>query len=207
MTEQDICELFPSDSPGRSAAEALISRATPSLLAGDPLDPAISEKLAHLDGASLFGQAPIFDPALAEGARAGLLLWNDDFEASHRVAQDISNVTGSYWHGVCHRREGHRGAGLASNMDNTRYWFRRVSSHPIFPALYGEALALLQAASPEMCEILSHRGSWDPFLFIDWIQACEEGANSDRRALEAIQAAEMKLLLEYSARGARETRA
>ncbi len=55
---------------------------------------------------------------------AGLWLYVDDLERSHTVSQSIEDTTGSYWHGIMHRREG--------DFSNSHYWIRRAAGHPLF---------------------------------------------------------------------------
>ncbi|MBI1335956.1 MAG: hypothetical protein GC164_03230 [Phycisphaera sp.] len=63
------------------------------------------------------------NPTLA----AGLWLYVDELDKSHVVSQSIDSTTGSYWHGIMHRREG--------DFSNSHYWFRRVGSHPAMERL------------------------------------------------------------------------
>ncbi len=53
---------------------------------------------------------------------AGLWLYIDDLDRSHTISQAIENPTGSFWHGIMHRREG--------DFSNSHYWFRRAGRHP-----------------------------------------------------------------------------
>lgn len=56
------------------------------------------------------------------GLSAALLaLWHDgrgDWDAAHRVAQDIDDADGSWIHAYLHRKEGDAG--------NAAYWYRRA---------------------------------------------------------------------------------
>lgn len=54
---------------------------------------------------------------------AGLWLYVDDLESSHGICQDLETPTGSFWHGILHRREG--------DYSNSRYWMRRAINHPL----------------------------------------------------------------------------
>lgn len=58
-------------------------------------------------------------PALA----SGLWLYVDALDRSHRISQGIDDSTGSFWHGIMHRREG--------DFSNSHYWFRRAGLHPV----------------------------------------------------------------------------
>lgn len=60
---------------------------------------------------------------------AGLWLYVDELDRSHRISQQIETPTGAFWHGIMHRREG--------DFDNAHYWFRRVGSHPAMAAIPG----------------------------------------------------------------------
>ena len=83
------------------------------------------------------------DPAFAgrEELQAGLWLYVDDLDRSHTICQGIDDETGSYWHGIMHRREG--------DFSNSHYWFRKVGNHP--------AMALIDG--------------YDPHRFIDEAEA------------------------------------
>jgi len=63
---------------------------------------------------------------------AGLWLYVDDLERSHTISQGISSATGSFWHGIMHRREG--------DFSNSHYWMRRAATHPLFDELAPAAL-------------------------------------------------------------------
>jgi hypothetical protein len=57
---------------------------------------------------------PTVEPAL-------VALWHDargDWEAAHKVAQDIRGTTGAWIHAYLHRKEG--------DLANARYWYERA---------------------------------------------------------------------------------
>jgi hypothetical protein len=54
---------------------------------------------------------------------AGALLYVDDLEQSHELAQGIHSPIGSLWHAVMHRREG--------DFENSKYWYRQAGWHPL----------------------------------------------------------------------------
>ncbi len=89
-----------------------------------PLGGAMSQLVVKESGeAALVGPLigdPLFTsrPALI----AGLWLYVDQLDASHRVSQELDDSTGAFWHGIMHRREG--------DFSNAHYWFRRVGHHP-----------------------------------------------------------------------------
>ncbi len=61
--------------------------------------------------------------------QSALWLYIDELDRSHTISQDIDDATGSYWHGIMHRREG--------DFPNAHYWFRKVGIHPAMADLAG----------------------------------------------------------------------
>ncbi len=53
---------------------------------------------------------------------AGLWLYVDELDRSHRISQRIDTPTGSYWHAIMHRLEG--------DFSNSHYWLRKTGRHP-----------------------------------------------------------------------------
>jgi hypothetical protein len=96
--------------------------------------------------------------------RAALHLWNDSLERCHALAQDIADATGSYLHGVMHRRE--------PDYGNAKYWFRRVGRHPVFERL---------------------DKAWDPFHMVDQCEKAARDAPLEL-SLRPLQAREIALL-------------
>jgi hypothetical protein len=58
---------------------------------------------------------------------SALWLYVDELDRSHTVSQGIENATGSFWHGIMHRREG--------DFGNSHYWFNKVGHHPAMAAM------------------------------------------------------------------------
>lgn len=75
---------------------------------------------------------------------AGLWLYVDDLDRSHTISQGMPSATGSYWHGIMHRREG--------DFGNSHYWFHRVGNHPAMANIDGydghEFVDAVAAAGP-----------------------------------------------------------
>lgn len=123
--------------------------------------------------------------------KAGVWLWHDAMDESHACAQSIEGkgwkLSGDYWHAIMHRRE--------PDYGNSKYWFRHVGAHPVFPELGKRAEPLIAEAAPEWKERLLHNG-WDPFAFVDF---CELAAGKSppqwTELAERIQELEMLLLL------------
>jgi hypothetical protein len=106
----------------------------------------------------------------------GLLIWNDDFNTAHPIAQGIDTPDGSYWHAIIHRQE--------ADYSNARYWFRRVGNHPVLRAL---------AAVPEAKPFVKN-GAVDAAAVVD---ACERAPDGEEEAaLRRLQVTEFNLLLQ-----------
>ncbi len=134
---------------------------------------------------TLFPSAPA-----PEAAMAGLWLYFSCFEEAHEIAQNISTVEGSLWHGILHRQEPDSG--------NAAYWFRQAKSHAIYPELVKRALEVV-SRHPEA--EFRPSAKWDPFGFILFCERARDmpGSESAAAALE-IQLAEWQLLFDYCAR-------
>lgn len=187
-----------------------IAEAIEKLEAGNPLPTLVPQKawsseltdaLESVSLDDLFEGESLKNTTFAEAIKSGLLLWNDALDESHNISQGLGNQTGSYWHGIMHRRE--------PDYSNSKYWFGRVGTHPIFPALRERALELFEEtpnpsdALTDIGQAIAAQAAWDAYQFIDWCQAAEGDADSDvTRFLQQVQAEEIKLLLAYSYRNA-----
>jgi hypothetical protein len=153
----------------------------PPLVPRGTWDPALSGRIERL--------------AAPAELRAALFLWNDHLERAHELAQDIPTPTGSYLHGVMHRRE--------PDYGNAKYWFRRVGDHPAFGPLRAAARELLEGPFRDLAEAapLRRKEAWDPFLMVDWCAAAEGRDPSDPfvRFLREIQLREIEGLVRFAA--------
>ena len=183
-----------------------IAEVIEKLEAGNPLPTLVPQKawsaeltdaLASKSVDELFQGESVKNTTFGDAIKSGLLLWNDALDESHNISQGLANQTGSYWHGIMHRRE--------PDYSNAKYWFGRVGTHPIFPQVRERALAIL-SETPDPSDALAHmaqtietEAQWDAYQFIDWCQAAEDGTDADvTRFLQQVQAEEIKLLLAYS---------
>ena len=118
---------------------------------------------------------------LPDTVRAGLYLACGGWNEAHNLVQDIEAQDAYFWHAIVHRQE--------PDAANSSYWFRRVGSHPIFPALAVQA------------EELGYRtgGRWDPFTFIQYCEDAHTGSEEECIA-KAVEQAEWELLFDHCAR-------
>ena len=150
------------------------------------------QALAALDVDTLLGPRSLADRSMARSCLAGLWLLHDFLDESHRISQEIETPTGSYWHGIMHRRE--------PDYENSKYWFRRVGEHPTFAAL-GEAAHELAAESGEAGKPLGASETWDPFHFVDLCRQAHRGGPLESLC-QRIQRVEWELLFDHSYRHA-----
>ncbi len=105
-----------------------IAQATKPLFDVLPLDAAM-EALVVTDSAPpshvALVESIVAVPAIAAKPAlcAALWLYADELDRSHVISQGIPDATGSFWHGIMHRREG--------DFGNSHYWFHKVGDHPV----------------------------------------------------------------------------
>jgi hypothetical protein len=125
----------------------------------------------------------VADRDMAECCLAGVWLLHDCLDESHQVSQGIHTTSGSFWHGIMHRREG--------DFSNAKYWFRHVGEHPVFDPLAERAAALG----------LTIHGPWEPYAFVDMCQAALRDGKNLELCLD-VQQVEWELLFDYCYHGA-----
>lgn len=148
------------------------------------------DQLSQLSPADLFTDCRVTDRDMAACCLSGLWLWNDFLDESHTLSQSIETTSGSYWHGMMHRRE--------PDYSNGKYWFRRVGQHDIFPALASAARELAAArGASRSARFLAENTEWDPFAFIDLCQQIARGKADDELLCREIARAEWQLLFQH----------
>lgn len=168
MTMFDLAEYGP-------AISNFLVRQEPNELGPGSPNRAMESSLRSLTIESMFPGKRIADRDMARGCLAGLWLLHDFLNESHSISQELHSTTGSYWHGIMHRRE--------PDYGNAKYWFRRVGQHPVFEPLLAQVRASERGFQqvPELVPLLK-QPSWDPFLFVD---LCERAARRSDQLAEA----------------------
>lgn len=164
-----------------------------------PLRGAGLDRLRAVTTGELFGEAPVASRAFADCVRSGLFLYLSALDESHKISQEISSSSGSYWHGIMHRQE--------PDYGNSKYWFRRVGQHEIFPELRTRVLEKLQstvgAEGDSISRVTETNSNWDPFWFVDTCeQACREPNGELHHLVLEIQRLEWQILFDYCYRNA-----
>lgn len=185
----DFLHNLVPETPYPPALQPLLQRHGPMSLGPGTPGTAHAEQLRSLDASVLGGNLTIARHDMATACLAGLWLYHDFLDESHRISQKLDSREGSYWHAIMHRRE--------PDYWNSKYWFRRVGTHAIFPALLAGAKALLGDHQSWALASLRSAGAWEPEAFVD---ACEHslGRGDDgERLCEKIQMLEWHLLFRF----------
>ncbi len=161
----------------------------PGLTLGPPNE-AARKRLQALTVETGVGPRGLADRDMARACLAGLWLYHDFGDEAHAIAQEIHTFTGSFWHGIYHRRE--------PDAWNSKYWFGRVRRHPVFEALRAAADAEAQAAgaADTLRRALGHTG-WNPSGFVDLCQAALGGEPALEALCRRIQQREWELLFDH----------
>lgn len=144
------------------AFAAVLRDVPPMPLDEGEADQSMRATLEALTLESAFAEQAIRDSGAADCCLAGAWLLHGYLDEAHTLCQAVPSASGSYWHGIMHRREGDYG--------NAAYWFRRAGDHPA-----GAMIAAAAAEHPETVEA-ALGGRWDPFRFNEQVQqACQQG--------------------------------
>jgi len=114
----------------------------------------------------------IQDLSVPDIVKAALYLWNDDVDGAHTIVQKLSGKTAQLIHAVLHRRE--------PDYSNAKYWYRRVSVHPVLDQLQEKY------------------SDWEPFRFVDWCQNVKTSSPEKSRSwLEEVQQCELEMIARF----------
>ena len=128
----------------------------------------------------------------ARAVLAGMWLYHDYLDESHRISQDLHTATGSFWHAIMHRREG--------DFSNAKYWYARCRHHPALRGIAQEGRAALPgvARAGELERLVV--GRWDPDGFVDVVEAIRRKPDDPLYAAAVkLQRAEWRGLLAHCA--------
>lgn len=129
------------------------------------------------------------DQAMAEACLSGLWLRFNYLDESHTISQDLHDSTGSYWHGIMHRRE--------PDYSNAKYWFRRTGHHPAMETLAEKANSLAAEEELDRATEFLTEGTWDPMAMVDACQAVARGNCAKKELLEKVALLEWETLFDY----------
>jgi hypothetical protein len=135
-----------------------------------------ADKLRSSDAESVFAPAVVRQPAMASACLAGLWLRFNCLDESHGISQDLDTPEGSFWHAIMHRREPDPG--------NSKYWWRKVGSHPVLSQLAEQAPALGYQYT-------------DPSAFVDYCEQVRGKGGHAEQLAERVQELEWRLLFDW----------
>lgn len=189
-----MATFMPSpDRYGPAVTELFRSDRLPELGPGQPVAE-VGDTLRGLRDDQIFGARAVTDPAMAACCRAALWLWFDYLDESHEISQKIPTSSGSFLHGIMHRRE--------PDYGNAKYWFRRVNTHPVYPTLATVAPALAEPHGVAPQSVLTARGAWDPARFVDLCEQSYGCQNALETMCRELAKMEWFLLFDYCFDGA-----
>lgn len=183
---------------GNTVAPLMVPPATNELGPGKP-DVAAEPALRAMSIKTLFDGRRMADEQMGKACLAGLWLLHNFLDESHTISQEIGSQTGSFWHGIMHRRE--------PDPSNAKYWFRKVGEHPIFAPLQESAAQLAGEKRQEpdwddAASFLVTQAEWDPFAWIDLCEQARVGQNGCKALCLEVQQLEWQLLFEFCFRQA-----
>jgi hypothetical protein len=145
--------------------------------------------------ASAFAHVTIVDRDMAMCCLAGAWLVHDFLDESHQKSQSVETSSGSYWHGVMHRREG--------DFSNAKYWFRHVGPHEVAVEL-GQHVRALAAdeSSQSLAERIAPGRHFDPYAMVDACQAALREGGEMEAFCRRVQQVEWELLFTHCYRHA-----
>lgn len=147
----------------------------------------VRSQLDQLQASDIVPDVQNYD--MASCCVAGLWLWHDFLDRSHDFSQEIHSPTGSYWHAIMHRRE--------PDYSNSKYWYRRVGDHEIFPSLHEYANELAADENDSEFQDLASGVSWDPGAFVDVCASVARGRCNAEVACRKVARREWQLLFDY----------
>lgn len=108
---------------------------------------------------------------------AGLWLRFDFLNESHVISQeDESAPDRNFWHAIMHRRE--------PDAANSKYWWRRVGTHPVLKLLVKQAPAL-------------GFNYMNPFDFVDFCERVRATSSAEEEVAKRVQELEWELLFAH----------
>ena len=127
---------------------------------------------------------------------AGLWLWHDCLDESHKVSQQLHTTSGSMWHAIMHRREG--------DFSNSKYWYARCENHPCLPTLAAGANDVINPFPADKRVLkLTVRG-WDSDAFVDLVEeVCDSPDDPRYKLAVALQQLEWRVLFDHCTRAAK----
>lgn len=159
---------------------ALLAETRTAVLGPGKPEPEVLVELRRFDPHTDLGK-PIQDQDAARACLSGLWLYFDYLDESHGISQELDTREGSCWHAIMHRRE--------PDASNSKYWWRRVGSHPVLSQLISAAATLGYNYK-------------SPLDFVDFCEKVRDAGTTDEDLAKQIQSLEWQLLFDHCYRKA-----
>jgi len=183
-----------TDTYGPAAKELIalaIAESRPTELTFSPRADAVRAALAAMTDQTISANRRVRMPHDAESLRAGLWLLFDFENESHQLSQNVPTPSGSYWHGILHRRE--------PDANNAKYWMARIGEHPVLPELLQDAMEIAAAAGPAGAALHQALRAMTSFNAAWFVERCTSPAEpAATKILLEIQRREWTLLFDYN---------
>jgi hypothetical protein len=147
----------------------------------------LREQLEGLTPEFAFHGRTLVDQDAASCCISAVWLLHHFLDESHQISKEIDTSSGSFWHGIMHRREG--------DYSNAKYWFRRVADHQVYESLASASRELLDQ-DPVSGSLPLATGQWDPFQFVDMCEDVVVDGTGDRALCQALARLEWELLFD-----------
>ena len=187
--DNGVCSYFMNEKTAIGGLKKLLAMAGPPELGPGPRAGVLPETKLNqaLDEVFKGVELPEVSRRLIRGL---ILLWHDQMEPAHEIAQAIETADGSFLHGILHRRE--------PDYGNATYWFRRVGRHECFAEIARRVELSPVKNETALLKQVVRNGEWDPYGFI---ALCEKAAGKSAdeaqvKLLREIQGIETEVLLE-----------
>ena len=136
---------------------------------------------------------PVADWDMANCCLAALRLRFDLLDESHEISQQVHTASGSYLHGVMHRREG--------DFGNAKYWFRSAGDHAALDSM-ADRLDELNVQPSHVPSWFTALAPWDPFAFVDICQAASQNQLSQPELARKVALCEWECVFDWCYRQA-----
>jgi hypothetical protein len=124
----------------------------------------------------------VVDRDAAFACHSGLWLYFNSLDEAHAICQENEgHPERDFWHAIVHRRE--------PDASNSKYWWRRVGSHPVLKRLVEEAHSL------------GYRYT-NPLDFVDFCERVRDSGTPDEEIAKQVQLLEWRLLFDHCYRKA-----
>lgn len=135
---------------------------------------------------------PVANPQDASAMLGGLWLWHDALDECHKIVQDLTGPTGSFWHAIMHRREG--------DFSNAKYWYARCDDHRALRLISAMAMDVIGRHTTDKSLLRIAAGEFRPNALVDLVEEIHDHPDDPRhQAAVRLQQMEWEALFQHCA--------